>query len=81
MRLLLLILVTLLSASAGPADMQWTEDAAPRYNHVDLEARAQRLKRVEALREDGAWRIADGLGRWTCPFCAEPTMLQCSVDQ
>ncbi|MBL7224415.1 MAG: PP2C family protein-serine/threonine phosphatase [Candidatus Brocadiae bacterium] len=58
---------------------QWAEDAAPRYNHVDLAARAERLERIEALRTDPAWRLADALGRWACPFCAEAAMLQWPV--
>jgi len=60
---------------------EWTEDASPRYNHVDLEARAVRLEREAALRTDPAWRIADARGRWVCPFCAEATTVRWSHDE
>jgi len=55
---------------------EWAEGKGTRFNHVDLQARARRLEREEALRADPAWRVADALGRWLCPYCAEPTAIR-----
>ena len=75
--------------SSGPRDIlrhfveecpKWADDASPRFNHVDLEAKAARLEREESLRNDPAWRVADGLGRWVCPFCAESTTARWDHD-
>ena len=60
---------------------EWSQDGSPRFNHVDLEAKAARLERQEALRTDPAWHVADALGRWVCPFCAEPTTARWDQDE
>jgi hypothetical protein len=59
----------------------WAEDASPAFNHVDLEAKAAALERQQALHGDPAWRVSDALGRWLCPFCAEPTPVRWNSDQ
>jgi len=51
----------------------WAEEAGTRFGLSELKARARRLETEESLRSDPAWRLADRLGHWLCPFCAEPT--------
>jgi len=52
---------------------EWAEDRGTRVSHTDLEAKARRLEIGESLRDDAAWRVANRLGRWHCPHCAEAT--------
>jgi len=51
----------------------WAEEAGTRFGLSELKARARRLETERLLRSDPAWRHADRLGHWLCPFCAEPT--------
>ena len=54
---------------------EWAEERGTRFSHAELLARARRLEVEESLVRDTAWRVADRLGRWQCPFCTEPTAL------
>lgn len=51
----------------------WAEDAGTRFGLSELKARAHALEVEELLRSDPAWRHADRLSHWVCPYCAEPT--------
>jgi len=53
----------------------WTETAGTRFSHTALEDKARRLDVQESLRADLAWQVRDALGRWYCPYCAEPTLV------
>ncbi|MFP4055711.1 MAG: PP2C family protein-serine/threonine phosphatase [Candidatus Brocadiia bacterium] len=75
--------------SRAPADIlrhfvqecpEWSQDRGTQVSHVDLEARARRLELDESLRTDPAWRVADDEGRWTCPYCAEPTPIRWPLE-
>jgi len=59
----------------------WGEDRGTRFSFAELQAKARRLEAEELLRSDPAWRQADRLGRWYCPYCVEPTTVFWHVEE
>jgi len=58
----------------------WGEDVGTRFSQKDLVAKARRLDTEELLRTHRAWRMADAIGRWYCPYCAEATAVPWEAD-
>jgi len=53
----------------------WSQGAPTRFDQAALEQKARRLELDERLRADPAWRIADWLDRWRCPYCTQATTI------
>lgn len=58
----------------------WGEDVGTRFSQKQLVAKARRLDTEELLRTNRAWRMADGTGRWYCPYCAQATAVAWRSD-
>ncbi|MBM4039669.1 MAG: serine/threonine-protein phosphatase [Planctomycetes bacterium] len=58
----------------------WSEEAGTRFSHKLLVAKARRLETEEMLRTQRAWRTADKVGRWYCPYCGQATNVPWLAD-
>ncbi|HUT34063.1 MAG TPA: SpoIIE family protein phosphatase [Planctomycetota bacterium] len=58
----------------------WSEESGTRFSHKLLVAKARRIEREELLRTQRGWRMADKLGHWYCPYCAQATDVPWRAD-